>query len=100
MIVFKGNTTLIRNRASWKGAGAYGGVAGELKHISYEHLVHACAFNSHAAGVQRIEHANCVGISCVQHIVSALMLQLPRGNPPFTSTNPMSWTTRRAAAVR
>jgi hypothetical protein len=28
VIVFKGNTTLLRNRASWQGAGTYGGVAG------------------------------------------------------------------------
>lgn len=31
IIVFKGNTTLLRNRASWKGGGAFGGVAGMIK---------------------------------------------------------------------
>lgn len=35
VIVFKGNTTLARNRASFKGMGAYGGVAGNYTRFLY-----------------------------------------------------------------
>jgi hypothetical protein len=47
VIVFKGNTTLLRNRASWKGAGAYGGVAGARQCVrAYD----VCVFCTCAVG--------------------------------------------------